>query len=518
MAFVSEPSVKVSDKHLRILFWLVAVATIVPIWAGRYLPLLDIPNHLSAIAVWHYYDDPRFDFSQWYTLNLAPLPYWGHYYFCHIVAYVTGVEVANKVYLTAYALALPLGVRALARRFERSPWLAFFAFPVVWNFNIAEGFLAFAGGLAVAIWALVLLDIHCEKPRGWTALAVLAAGAGVYAFHLLPYLFFLTAGGLLVFAQRRQIDPLMVVARGIPLLAAAAIGLYAYRHESQYGFQKLEGRRDFIVDPLWRILAWIPERLLNFSSSSRDEWVLLILAGSWLLLALTQARQPRRPTEGVRDLRLEVCLSALVILYLGLPRSMQRPFYWYMINQRYVPLLLLLGVLLLRRPIEGSRRWLLLVVAGASIFYAADITRTVIRFNHKMADFDKVVAAIPLHKSTLTLSLRPLGDPDVNVGVYNQLPSYTQLRAGGYNFYNFNQGFPLKYKTRKPAPPWDHAEMFDWSTQGFAWDYFLTHNESTSERTPGDAPPVDLFSSLVAAGKVRLVTSVGAFRLYERIP
>lgn len=507
------------DPLFATAFVALAVATVVPIWIGRYLPLLDIPNHLSAIAVWHYYDDPRFDFSKYYTLNLAPLPYWAHYYFCHLLAYLVGVENANRIALTLYALALPTGTLLLARRFSRSPLLALFAFPLVWNFNLAEGFIAFVMGMALVVIGLAIVDRHAEQPSGTSALLVLAIGSSLYFFHLLDYMIFLVCAGLLVFTQRQPLSPVKLLQRGVPVLASCTVGLWAFRHQSAMRFETLDrgvrfgaslSSAKFAWDSLEVAMARAPERLLNFLAGSRDEWVVVILVAAWLALALTSRRPPpeeRTPLEP-RDFAIEACFVATLAAALFLPRSLLRPFNWYMINSRFVPLAALFGVLLLRGPIVGWRRYLLIPVVAASLFYSVDLSRMVVRFNHHVAGFDELVDQIPLHRSTLTLVFPPLGDPEVNVNCYNQWPSYAQLRRGGYNFYNFNQGFPLKYRTYKPAPPWSHPEWFNFDSQGDAWDYFLTHNERGQ---------YELFEPLAKEGKVRLVGARGDWKLWQRV-
>ncbi|HEX6835569.1 MAG TPA: hypothetical protein VF334_03295, partial [Polyangia bacterium] len=116
------------DRWLEAAFVVCALATVLPIWIAKYLPLLDLPNHLAAVAVWHYHDDPKWDFQRFYDLNLVPLPYWAHYYTVHLLTYVTrSVEVANKIFLTGYALARTwvrfdrraASFRRLMRRVER---------------------------------------------------------------------------------------------------------------------------------------------------------------------------------------------------------------------------------------------------------------------------------------------------------------------------------------------------------------------------------------------------------------
>ncbi|HZS37686.1 MAG TPA: hypothetical protein VFF06_12705, partial [Polyangia bacterium] len=192
------------------------------------------------------------------------------------------------------------------------------------------------------------------------------------------------------------------------------------------------------------------------------------------------------------------------------PRSMQRPFNWYMINGRFAFVAALFGALMIRGPIAGWRRWLFAPVIAAGLFYAGDVARMVVKFNRNIAGFDAVVAQIPLHKNTLTLVLPPLSDDQVNVNCFNQWASYTQIRRGGYNFYNFSYGFPLKYKDYLPAPSWNHTERFEWSFHSRGWDYFLTHNE-------GAPFPFEIFPKLAREGKVQLVASQGTWKLWQKL-
>jgi hypothetical protein len=82
-----------------------------------------------------------------------------------------------------------------------------------------------------------------------------------------------------------------------------------------------------------------------------------------------------------------------------------------------------------------------------------------------------------------------------------------QLRHGGYNFYNFAEGFPLQYRMHLPAPAWSHAEDFRFEMHSEGWDYFLTFREGW-EYSPMKAP--------LEAGQVRLVAHAGEWRLYQK--
>ena len=94
------------DPIFVALFAVLWICALVPLWAPRFLPLLDLPDHIDAIAMWHRYHDPSWGFSKYYDLNLIPLPYWGYFLPVHLLSYLMPIEIANKVYLSAYALLL----------------------------------------------------------------------------------------------------------------------------------------------------------------------------------------------------------------------------------------------------------------------------------------------------------------------------------------------------------------------------------------------------------------------------
>ena len=428
------------------------------------------------------------------------------------------VETANKIFLTAYALALPAGAWALARRFGRSPWLALFVFPLVWNFNLGDGFIAYCAGFAAVPWALVLVDAHCEEPRWQSALAVAVVGSSIYFFHLLAYALFLVCAGLVVLAQPRAFSPRLLVMRALPVLSCAAIGGWALEHANNMNFHRVTGAgRDLIYDPLVERLAQIPDRLINFLPGHVDEVALIVAVVCWLALALTGARadggEPRADDAEPRERSphvwgIELCFLAALTLYVAVPRSMQRPFYWHMINGRFVVAMALFAALTLRGPIAGRRRWWMAPVVAVNLAYCVALGAAFREFNRHAAGFDEVVAQIPRGKQVLTLILRPMGDSTVNVSAFNQWPAYVQLRHGGYNFYNFADGFPLVYRKHLPAPAWSHAEGFDWNAHGSAYDYFLTFREGW-QYSPMERPLAD--------GKIRLVAHAGEWRLYQKV-
>src|ERR1700749_1206732 len=87
-----------------------------------------------------------------------------------MVMYVVNIEVANKLFLSAYVVLFPLAVLSLARALRRSPWLALGGFLLVFNQDWIYGFSSFLMGLTMLVFSLAallrLLD-DGRTPDGW---------------------------------------------------------------------------------------------------------------------------------------------------------------------------------------------------------------------------------------------------------------------------------------------------------------------------------------------------------------
>src|SRR5437868_15418342 len=86
------------------------VCVLAPVWIGRYVPLLDYPNHLSMVFVWFHLNNPAWNFAPFYTINLPPLPYWAHYGVVYALSYLVGPELGQKLFLSATLLGFPLAL------------------------------------------------------------------------------------------------------------------------------------------------------------------------------------------------------------------------------------------------------------------------------------------------------------------------------------------------------------------------------------------------------------------------
>jgi hypothetical protein len=514
------PSLRAFARREPLLAGLFAAATIAllaPIWIGRYVPLLDYPNHLSIVFVWRHLSDPAWGFAPWYQTHLVPLPYWGLYGPVYVLSLLFNEETAQKLALSGALLALPVGVALYARRMGRDPRLAIFAFPLAWNFNVENGFLSYVSAIALLFFALAALDSWADSPSARRGALACSLGVALYFLHILPWLMFLFVGGIAALLAPRPWSLRRALLALSPTVPAFIVGVWAYRASSTMAVRVSPWSPHGLagVDAIWWDLAGLlrafPEWLMDLSPDSLDEACLFVLAGAWLLLVTTRPLAPTAPDEdrGPRAWRLEAALGAATVLLFLLPRTLRQPFYWFAVNSRVAVVVALLAALAVRGALDRStvrvRRLLLHAAALAAVAYPLVVAAHFHRFNRRARGFDEVMADVPRGTRVLPLMLN-LGDPDVNVNCFNQWGSYVQMRLGGYVPYNNDIGFPLRVLRHAPAPPWDHPEYFHFAAHGAAWDAFLVHGPSR----------VDPFAG--AHDRVRLVKQSGDWALWEKLP
>ena len=502
------------DPLFVVLFVALWICALVPLWAPRFLPLLDLPDHIDAIAMWHRYHQDAWGYSKYYDLNLLPLPYWGYFLPVNLLSYLMPVEIANKVYLSAYALCLPLATAVLARQMRRSHWLSFFAFPLVFNMNFSYGFITFCVGIVVLTFAVVVLDRYLEQPTERRAFALFALTLTLYFTHLLPWMFFGVASIVLVFCHGWHPRRILTAAGlELPSLFVALYGFHRAANGStvvQTGKIAYEAKSEALIN----LLQEIPVRLIAGWPSNAPYWIVIGLSLTWLALLLTARSDvaAERADEAQErrgfPYRLELIALLAVAAYLFLPVHLFKPVDLWMIGGRFLTIVALFGALAARGPIVRHRRWLLVPVIVLSAYYPLALARNWVRFDRRAASFRRLMRRVERGSSTLVLVMGDGGDANVDPTAlpYLQFHAYAQYLAGGYDPWSLPAGFPCTPKpgAALPAPRWKHPETFTFDADGIHYDYILTKNEWTDHAIFG---PDD-------SGRAPLVAQDGEWRLY----
>lgn len=474
----------------RRLFWalfaLLSLVTLAPFWLVRYQPLFDLGCHLASISVWWHYDDPKWDFLRYYTLALGPAPYWVHYGLARLLAVPFGLDISNRLILSLYALSLPSGLLLLTRRFERSPWLSIFGFALVWNFNLLWGFITYCLGLGVVMVALAVFDDFCERPSPLRAAVAVLLGSAAYLSHLLAWGLYLGAAGLIGLLHHGRSLRRLAGRFGV-WLAPLLFGILLMGHSKVLHLNAVSRHMEFKWQPLKQSLVEIPERTLDVFVSGEDTIFAGLLLAAWLLLKVTQ---PRSRRFSAHDLRPFACFLVPLVAYFVLPRSIVFP-YWWGVNLRFATPAALFLALCVAGPIRGWRRLLLVPAVVAAIGMSSAHYIHWRQMNQFMAGLDTIAQRPEQGSRVLVIVYPPYWPrPERTMYLRRAASSLYQTLRGGYNPHNFDEGFPLRYRERFPAPGWEVPAGFSWSLAGRYYDYVLTFQADMSLLGMGMPPAV----------------------------
>jgi hypothetical protein len=152
-----------------------------PLWANRFLPMQDYPQHLFLAQLISTYDDPSFNWKEFYTVQLGFRPYMLWYLAMNLLAQVADIEIAGKLLFSLYILlitTLAWAVRQLTPR-GYLPWGALLLFPFAFNQMYYMGFSNYL--ISLPLLFLALMDL--EHPASGMTVGKIAR-QGVYCLVL----------------------------------------------------------------------------------------------------------------------------------------------------------------------------------------------------------------------------------------------------------------------------------------------------------------------------------------------
>lgn len=505
-----------SDRAFLVTFVVLAAAAIVPIWSVRFLPLLDLPNHLAAVHIWHHFDEPWSRAREFYELSLTPAPFGAYHILTHVAAFVVPLQDANRIVLSAYVLGIPAAALAWTSRTGRSPWLSILTFPLAFSLSWACGFLPFLIGTSLLFIAVAVLDAHLERPslgRG-VAVALLSLACGI-SHPLILFAYYVCVAALMLCYVPRWSQLALALPPFVPALALIAWQLATYQSPM------VDLRSGPRFQGAWvssrEMFESLPEYTLNSVSGELDTqlfWVLIAVAAALFAWSLAPRRllpeQAKPPAgsffERLRAHRSLVLASAMVACYLLVPLHLARPFDWWFVSGRFAPFICFFVFLAPAAPLRGLSRLVMAPAAVAALVLPLHLTAKYEAFDERVKPFARMVERLPPGTNAIFLTLPPRTDEALIIEGTNQFSSWIQILHGGFSPDGWwNVGFPFRLKRRLPAPPWNRHDLFDPDVHGVAYDYVIIRNES---------PDNPIFTDEHRAW--RLIDREGAFTMYER--
>jgi hypothetical protein len=492
------------------LVWVaLTVLSLVPVWHQRLLPMLDTPNHLALVRGWHAFHDPAYHISDYYVLRLRAVPYILFYSSIHLLMYLFPIEVANKIFLSTYLILFPLSVLSLAYALKRSPWLAIGAFPLSFNPSWMYGYSSLLIGNCFAFFSFAALINYLTRGRQRDLLLVMIFCIFTYFSHILPWFVFgLGAICLLILHWRRWQRGLRAALAMLPSVLFALVAII--EESSDRAYIKDDGRLQVAWRDVPTLLFELPRRVLELYPGKLDSIVLAILVATVLALCFWKGTVSDEQ-DAVERKQLPVLLWMLALLYLALPYQIYGPIIFFQMAQRIPAMAACMFLLYPAGRLDGRQRLAMVPLMVACAILPLKLARVYRDFSARNAPFFHLIDELPLGSKTLVVVRGMMhvsgelaessGDPATSGPVYWHFPSWPMALRGGYSPYLFDQGIPIRPKTKLKAPPWSKPDSFD-IRQAPEFDYFLVKDApDTMEREP----------------PLRLVDQQGQWSLYERI-
>jgi hypothetical protein len=502
-----------SERVWSLVFWVTAVATALPLFATRYLPLTDVPEHVAVIT----------------TLErLMPggtgAPYdvaLGGYLLYHavgaVIARVVGDAVlANKLLFALVALLWPISTRSLLRALGRDERLAIFATMVFWNRATIVGLEPYVASVPLALFALAAVVRQMSETTWRRSAGLGALGISVFYTHVSSYVLFTLTTCALVTATvaRERSDPARLraslgrAAGALAALLPSAIAAIAWWHAGSLteagpqpgGVDRMPIAESLSAMPLWTFDVW-QSRVDEVCAAAWWAAYALIVVASW----------KKAPGDEARATALVgVPFACAAAVYLTTPFRVGGA---AMLNVRLAPVLTLFALLGLRLRRDRFGHAALVIAACAALVTAGNAAREIRRVaREKLGELDVLLDAMKPGTRVAMLNFER-SSPRTHFWPYIFAGSYHRARGGAIASYSFAElpHWPVHY-ARGSAPP-DHGPFwafrpcaYRYREDGAFYDYVLVQGN------------VDVFDGRQGALGPLFVPAAraGLFVLYEK--
>ena len=173
----------------NIIFLLLIIVHLIPIWIFKYFPSQDGPAHIENATIIREYNQPeRSVFRKYYTFNKNFTPTWiGHLILAGLM-YIVPLLVAEKIFISGYVVLLPLSVRyALKAIRQDTDFLAYLSFPFIYNYFFHLGFYEFSYSLALFFFVMGFWLKYREEFTPKKVLILTFLSLLLFFFHVVSF-------------------------------------------------------------------------------------------------------------------------------------------------------------------------------------------------------------------------------------------------------------------------------------------------------------------------------------------
>lgn len=492
-----------SSEYLFCICVIILLATsLYPVFGLRLLPMQDYPQHLFLAQVATTYEDPAFNWSKYYDVNLGLRPYMLWYLLIKYVGLVTGVELAGKILFSLYLLLITVFIYMIKRSLANFtlPWSALLLYPFAFNQIYFMGFSNYILSLPLLFIALLDLEHLLKHPAAPWRIAL----HSVYIFILIlnhPYTFlvYLTLAFIASFLSGLGVK--QSLKKLAPEIALGALFILWY--------VTMHSQSSSPTATAWEILwcdmrASIKYYLLMFTGmrlTRNIDWASIFL---WITCAAVIIIPWLKNGKESSETRWP-----LTILLASFEGFMILPFwfgYYAYFNVRLAPVTYFALALLLSRLKISPRAGI--TVAVCSFLLVILSIQTQMKVSAEAETILPIIGKMKPNALVLPLIFDGTSeniDPWFFPLIHSHEANYYNLLQGGANPHLFpNAMMPVQYKTGASLPFPTEPALFSWSQKFSIYDYFLVRS------------PPDGFDRMMQDNCCQLSAVSGYWHLYSK--
>jgi hypothetical protein len=473
------------------LFVTAVLLSIVPMWFGRYLPMVDLPGHAAVIAALQAIAAGNQTFAAAFDAHWTS-PYMLAYGLFYAAAKVLPATVAAKLVVSLAIAATPLLTAALLRAVgadDRWRWLAI---PASYSYAFYWGFISFILAVPLALLLLIQTIRFDESPSVKRGLIIAATSIVLFYAHIIATGFAcMTAVAYL--AARNYRNLYQLVLRSLPYATPLPFIVFWFA-SNETGAADAPIRYGAFLQRLNLLIAQ-PSGLERVSA--------LGIVITCAIVALPPLAGSRLSASPARWLPFALGL----VVFLAAPSyAFQTGFLYERLGVFLVPLWLMMW-----DPPTGQPRKLALLAMPLVVLWLFGNVARFASFARETQHFDAVLAAMEPGKRVASLVVDPT-TPLFSTPVYLHFASWyqaTKLGIVDFNFADFHTVVEYKQADRPRISgqvSW-YPQLFDWERHGGAtYDYFIV-------KADADVAPT-LFGGHDAA--VELIAHSGWWWVYRK--
>ena len=434
------------------------VASLVPIWSTTYFPSQNGPWHLLTVHMMHEYNNPAFNYAEFYVPSFHAIPHLAHTLLVYLLAFAFPLLVAHKIVISVYALLLPVSIFLLLAVLNPKRVAAgYVGFLLVYNVPLLRGYHDYTLGIPLVFLTLTYWLRHRDQMTlvrtGVTMLLIVA----VYLSHVFNVL--VLGLSMLVFVLHRGWS-LPAVTRVLLLFLPASVLLIEYVVYSLLHTQWLDTSELEFLAPHVAVNGFFERFFSTFSETAYYLAVIPLLLGA-PMLSRSLKKAYRR--SGEVWYRVAIHSPALTLFLLFAALYFMTPFKflgWHYVNVRFIPYVIVFALASLTASGRLQRRAVITTVSAAAlgIYYI-----NTIHFMGTGRQLAEYLSAVDKMRPNTTLL--PLAFDGSQIGRMSPLAhayDYYNIYRGGANgkgIAKFNTVTPMVYRVYPVArrfPVWEH--------------------------------------------------------------